>query len=223
MPELTLSNDGARHLPAALSADDITALEAALSELPKDSPGIRLRALPDLAVMLGADGVIGRHAAIHLGRYAQPIRAILFDKTPLQNWALGWHQDRTIAVKSRIDAPGFGPWTIKSGIQHVAPPQELLDRMLTLRVHLDPVPATNAPLLIARGTHRHGRITEGNIGPVVDSFEIHTCLAERGDIWAYATPILHASEAASNPGHRRVLQIDYSVDTLPSPLEWAGI
>jgi len=170
-----------------------------------------------------ADGFIGRHAAQHLGQTAQPVRVILFDKTPEQNWSLAWHQDRTIAVRNRIDIAGFGPWTIKSGIQHVAPPQSLLDRMLTIRVHMDSTDANNAPLLIARGSHKYGRIAEGEVLPLVENSLVHACLADRGDIWLYATPILHASEAARMPRHRRVLQIDYSADSLPDGLEWMGI
>jgi len=53
---------------------------------------------------------------------------------------LGWHQGRTIVVKQRIEVNGFGPWSIKSGMMHVEPPFDLLARMLTLRVLLDPVP-----------------------------------------------------------------------------------
>jgi hypothetical protein len=50
-----------------------------------------------------------------------------------------------------------------------------------------------------------------------------SCLAEPGDIWLYATPILHASEAAVAPVHRRTLQVDYSVEQLPGGLEWLGV
>jgi len=71
---------------------------------------------------------------------------------------LAWHQDRTIAVVRRKDIEGFGPWTVKSGWPHVAPPFELLAEMVTLRIHLDPVTEANAPLLIAPGSHRFGRV-----------------------------------------------------------------
>ena len=81
----------------------------------------------------------------------------------------------------------------------------------------------NAPLLIALGSHRLGRIAEGDVEAHVRSSTIHACLAQRGDIWLYATPILHASEASAAPTRRRVLQIDYSADTLPTPLEWLGV
>jgi hypothetical protein len=38
-----------------------------------------------------------------------------------------------------------------------------------------------------------------------------------------ATPLLHASEAATQPNGRRVLQVDYSVDALPGGLQWSGV
>jgi hypothetical protein len=69
-----------------------------------------------------------------------PFAQILFDKNADQNWSLGWHQDRTIAVRQRIDIDGFGPWSVKSGMVHVGPPFDLLASMVTVRVHLDAVP-----------------------------------------------------------------------------------
>jgi len=95
--------------------------------------------------------------------------------------------------------------------------------MLTLRVHLDPVDADNAPLLIAPGSHCHGRIAEPAIAAHVERHGSYACLADRGDIWLYATPILHASDAARTPRHRCVLQLDYSADDLPGGLEWLGV
>jgi hypothetical protein len=49
------------------------------------------------------------------------------------------------------------------------------------------------------------------------------CPADAGDIWLYATPVLHASDAATSPTHRRVLQVDFAVDELPGGLEWLRI
>jgi ectoine hydroxylase-related dioxygenase (phytanoyl-CoA dioxygenase family) len=155
-------------------------------------------------------GSVGAVAGRMLGQACQLVRAILFDKTPATNWSLAWHQDRTIAVAERIDVDGFGPWTVKGGILHVAPPFDVLAGMVTLRMHLDPVPATNAPLLIAPGSHRLGRIPEVEVPDVVRQCGTFACLAETGDIWLYATPILHASEAALKPTHRRVLQVDFA-------------
>ena len=151
------------------------------------------------------------------------VRAILFDKTSSTNWGLPWHQDRTIVVTRRVEVEGFGPWTVKSGLLHVAPPFDLLAGMVTLRVHLDPVPETNAPLLIAPGSHRLGQIPEGELKSVVQQCGTATCLADAGDVWLYSTPILHCSEAARDPAHRRVLQVDFAAGELPGGLTWLGI
>ena len=148
---------------------------------------------------------------------------MLFDKTPAANWALGWHQDRTVAARARHDLAGWGPWSIKAGLHHVEPPFALIERMVTLRIHLDPVPTDNAPLLIAPGSHRLGRVPEAGVDAAVTRCGSATCLADRGDIWVYATPILHASGVSKGHARRRVLQIDYSADMLPVPLEWLGI
>lgn len=122
-----------------------------------------------------------------------------------------------------METPGFGPWTIKQGMLHVSPPESILRDMVTLRIHLDAVPETNAPLLVASGSHRLGRIPEAQVAAIVEQSKILTCLAERGDVWLYSTLILHASDSATQPMHRRVLQVDYSALALPHGLEWAGV
>ena len=126
-------------------------------------------------------------------------------------------------VQERIEVEGYGPWTMKNGLIHVEPPFELLATMITVRIHLDPTPPGNAPLLIAPGSHRYGRIPIADIPEVARRCGTVACLAEAGDVWAYSTPILHASEAAVGPVHRRVLQVDYSAESLPNNLEWLGV
>jgi ectoine hydroxylase-related dioxygenase (phytanoyl-CoA dioxygenase family) len=217
------SRDGAQLFRAALAPDQLSLLETVLSHLPPDQAGLRLRGVEGLAPFLDSIGPIGRCAASVLGGECRPVRAILFDKTPGTNWALGWHQDRTIAVKQRVPVDGFVTWSVKGGMLHVEPPFELLSGMVTLRAHIDPVPAGNAPLLIAPGSHKLGRIAEDDVRNVVRRCGTVACLAEAGDIWLYATPILHASEAAAVPAHRRVLQVDFAVGGLPDGLEWLGV
>ena len=166
------------------------------------------------------DGPVGKIAKSVIGAQARPVRAIGFDKSMEANWALDWHQDRTIHVKSKMEVEGFGPWTTKAGMTHVAPPQTLLDQMITLRVHLDDVGAQNAPLLVAAGTHRFGRIAESEIDDLVKSAQSLACLADAGDVWVYSTPILHASERARAPSRRRVIQVDYAAFDLPGQMSW---
>ena len=123
----------------------------------------------------------------------------------------------------QVAVAGFGPWRVKSGLQHVAPPSEVLAGMVTLRVHLDDVPDANAPLLITPGSHNKGGAAERDIKDVVQRCGTRVCLAGAGDVWLYATPILHASEPARVPGRRRVLQVDFAGRDLPGGLAWLGV
>ena len=219
---LRFSEHGAERFAGAV-AGSLAHLRAALAHLPLERAGVRIRGIEALCPFLTCDGAIGSIAANALGPRCRAVRAIFFDKTAETNWSLAWHQDRTICVKQRIDIDGFGPWTTKGGMQHVAPPFDLLTRMVTLRAHLDDVPATNAPLLIAPGSHAEGRVPVDAIQQVVSRCGTRVCTADAGDVWLYATPILHASETASRPAHRRVLQVDYAADELPGGLEWLGV
>jgi len=219
---LTFGRDGAERFALA-ALDAVQDIEAIASRLEPDRAGIRLHGIDALQPLLAPESAIGGIAADAIGPAARPMRAILFDKTAAANWSLGWHQDRTIVVAERHDVEGYGPWTVKAGLLHVAPPFKLLARMVTLRVHLDPVGVDNAPLLIAPGSHRAGQVAEEDIDALVTACGVSICLAERGDVWLYATPILHASNAAVIPQRRRVLQIDYATGDLPGGLTWLGI
>jgi len=217
-----LAQDGAE-LHAAVLTDNLHALIDAFAHLPADQPGLRLHGVAGLAEKLATDGPLGGLAAVHLGPDCRPVRAILFDKSERTNWALGWHQDRTICVAERREVAGFGPWSMKQGMQHVEPPFALLERMLTMRIHLDDVPETNGPLLIAPGSHRMGKLREREIADAVARCGTFGCTAQAGDVWLYATPILHASPMATSPSRRRVLQVDFSADALPEGLAWLGV
>jgi hypothetical protein len=216
---LSLTRDGAQYFPAAMSLDEVAALGHAVGLAP-GRPGARLAPDGSLSGMLRAANAI---AAIFLGPASRPVRAMLLDKSAEKNWALGWHQDRTIAVRERRPAEGFHSWTVKDGLNHVEPPFELLERMLALRIHLDAVGPDNAPLRIIRGSHRLGRIAEAGLSAVVENGEAFDCVAASGDVWAYAASIVHASERSAVPARRRVLQVSYSADQLPDGLEWLGV
>lgn len=203
--------------------DALARLENIITGLPSESAGIRLQAIEPLRKMLVADGRIGSIPAQFLGAGAKPVRVVLFNKTAETNWSLAWHQDRTICVKAKREVEGFGPWTVKQGFVHVAPPADLLAKMITIRVHLDAVPATNAPLLIAPGSHREGMVPVGKIERTVARLGTSICLADAGDVWVYSTLILHASAASQQAKARRVLQVDYAAFDLPGGLEWQGI
>lgn len=220
---LTLGDTGALHIPSLIGPPTLAALCEMLAPLPLDRPGLRLGGHPLLSAVLGQGEALGAVAHQLLGKGARPVRALLFDKSVETNWQVPWHQDRTIAVQSRRDVPGYGPWSIKGGVPHVAPPVAVLASMVTIRLHLDDVGLDNAPLLIAPGSHRLGMVPEKEIPAVVASLGQQVCLARAGDAWAYASLILHASDKALHVGRRRVLHVDYAAADLPAPLQWRGV
>jgi len=217
---MKLDPDGAQLFPAAFLPTQLETLAALVGDTLGDRPGTRLEPTPGLTEAIEPATAIARSL---LGGAGRPVRAVLFDKSPNRNWALGWHQDRTIAVCRRVDTPGFTDWTVKHGLAHAVPPFAILESMLTARIHLDPVGPDNAPLLVAPGSHRLGRVAEPDIALAVAKCGETSCRAKAGDLWLYATPILHASDRARQPARRRVLQILYSADDLPNGLEWLGV
>lgn len=217
------ARDGAMHVPNVLSPEDLTVLRGLADQAIGARPGARLRDAAVLDAVLAATGPVGALAVRLTSPAARPVRAVMFDKTPEANWAVAWHQDRTIPVAARIEVEGFGPWSTKDGLLHVAPPFAILARMVTLRVHLDPVDAANAPLRVAQGSHRLGRVAAEDAAARAAKHAVIDCLAEAGDVWAYATPILHASDRAEPPRRRRVLQVDYADFDLPGGLAWRGL
>lgn len=155
-----------------------------------------------------------------LGAGAFAVRALLFDKTPATNWKVAWHQDRTVAVRERREVPGFGPWTVKAGVPHAQAPASVLERMLAVRVHLDPCGAGNGPIRFLPGSHRGGKLSPAAIEEWRRREPACVGLAPRGALLAFRPLLLHASSAAEQPGHRRVVHLELAAEDLPAPLEW---
>jgi hypothetical protein len=223
MVDSELDNSGAEFHPDALSDSEFGLLNELGNSSNPSRPGQRLYMNEAVNSLAKAGSTLQNIAVRHIGPNAKAVRAVLFDKTADNNWPLGWHQDRTICVKKRSDAPGFGPFTVKDGVLHVQPPAEVISGMVTLRAHLDPCNLDNAPLKIAIGTHKLGLVLDKNIANAVANAEIQFCIAQPGSVWVYRTLIIHASDAAMRPARRRVLQIDFAAEELPEPLEWLGI
>ena len=197
-------------------ADFMARLDAAIDGLLTPKPGTRAFALAD-----EMRGAFTRIAASVAGKPVRLVRILAFDKTRERNWGVAWHQDRTIAVRSRVDLPGFGPWSVKSGVPHVEPPLALMEQMLVLRYHADDCGPANGPLKVVAGSHALGRVPVAEVTRLVASSEIVTCAVEAGDILAMKALTVHGSEPAAAPSHRRVLHMDFTSMSLPRPLEWA--
>lgn len=150
----------------------------------------------------------------------RPVRSILFDKTVSENWPVLWHQDLTIAVAQERQIPGYGPWSHKDGSPHVQPPVLLLERMITIRLHLDDTPATNGALRVIPGSHRDGRISTDALRDY-DKERSVTCECSSGDALLMSPLILHSSRRSESPARRRVIHFEYARDEdLDPSLEW---
>ncbi len=136
-------------------------------------------------------------------------RSILFDKTAESNWKVGWHQDVTLACEQRFERPGWTNWTVKDGVPHVQPPLEVLEQMLTLRLHLDPCGADNGPLRALPGSHQLGRLSPAEIQRLVAAETAVDCLCEAGQLLRMRPLLVHSSGSATRPGRRRVVHLEF--------------
>lgn len=157
-----------------------------------------------------------------LGEKAKVVRAIFFDKTADANWKVSWHQDLTIAVKEKRAAEGFSVWTRKAEIQHVQPPVDVLEKMLTLRFHLDDADETNGALKVIPKSHKAGRLSAEEIKSMREANESRLCSVKKGDCLIMRPLILHSSSAGTSPKNRRVIHFEFSAQALPDGLDWYG-
>lgn len=155
-----------------------------------------------------------------LGSDAFPVRGLLFDKIPGANWKVAWHQDLSIAVRRQKEVASFGPWSVKAGVPHVQPPASILERMLTLRLHLDDCGEDNGPLRVIPGSHLAGRLSADEIDARRGKSLIVACTVKRGAALLMRPLLLHASSAARVPHHRRVIHLEFASGILPGGLEW---
>lgn len=213
-----LTENGFALHPAVLDPETVHRLRERLGEVP--GAGRRgMLAQPEVVALAREESLLAL-VRPHLPGPPVPVRAIFFDKTPDANWLVPWHQDVTIAVRQKVEQPGFGPWSVKDGVTHVQPPVEILEAMLTLRLHLDDADETNGALKVLPGTHRHGRLDEADIRRWRNSCEEYLCHAPAGSALLMRPLLLHASGRSLTDRRRRIVHIEYAGVPLPLGLAW---
>jgi len=150
------------------------------------------------------------------------VRAIYFDKNPESNWLVTWHQDKTITVTDKIEIDGWGPWSVKNNVHHVQPPIDVLENMITIRIHLDDAKIENGCLKIIPRSHKYGLIKTPDITKYVENENPVFCEVKAGDAVFIRPHILHSSEKAKVIKNRRVLHFEYSSYVLPNGLTWVA-
>jgi ectoine hydroxylase-related dioxygenase (phytanoyl-CoA dioxygenase family) len=155
-----------------------------------------------------------------LGAKAMLVRGLMFDKSPERNWGIFWHQDLSIAVRQREDIPDFGPWSTKAGIQHVQTPPGILQKMLTVRLHLDDCMESNGALRVLPGSHRSSRLNMFESETLQQNTDPTTCCAKSGGAVMMRPLLLHSSHRATDAARRRVIHLEFAAEPLPEPLQW---
>jgi len=207
-------------VPSILPKDALETLERGLPTSSGGNGGLRnLLDTPPIATLAASTAVRGLIEPV-LGRGAFPVRAILFDKTPVANWKVSWHQDLTIAVKEHAEVAGYGPWSQKAGVVHVQPPVSILEQMLAFRLHIDESTQANGPLRVLPGSHWAGRLRDAEIPEWRERIAEQVCLVPRGGALLMRPLLLHASSPAETPEHRRVIHIEYAHCALAGGLQW---
>ena len=219
-----LEREGWAITPSLLPHDAVSAIGTELAATLEGSSGrggVRnLLTTHPTVRRLAAEGPLRDAATAVLGQDAGAVRAILFDKNPMANWKVVWHQDLTIAVAEEQPVAGYGPWSNKDGVVHVQPPVAILEQMLAVRLHLDDCTTENGPVRVIPGSHRSGKLRPEAIDEWRVSGAERECLVSRGGLLVFRPLVLHASSPARRPGHRRVLHIEYGPPRLATGVEW---
>lgn len=153
-----------------------------------------------------------------LGPHFGLVRGLFFDKPPEQTWALPWHKDLTIAVRAHgRPSVHFAKPTSKAGVPHLEASQQLLEAMLTLRIHLDDVTDRNGPLRVLPGSHRTGKAMH------IDEARRQSILVRQGDVLLIRPLVAHCSAAShpDNRDHRRIIHLEFAAQNLlPDGYAW---
>ena len=182
--------------------------------------GVRnLLDVPEVREFAGSEAVMNLVRPI-LGASAFPVRGLLFDKKDGANWKVPWHQDVTIAVSERIDVDEYGPWSVKQEVLHVQPPANILEGMLSVRLHLDDCPRTNGALRVIPKSHEDGKLSQQQIQTKSARRDAVTCEVRCGGALLMRPLLIHASSAAESLSHRRVIHFDYANVVLDGGLQW---
>jgi ectoine hydroxylase-related dioxygenase (phytanoyl-CoA dioxygenase family) len=221
---LSIANDGFAIVPQVITAEEIRLLLHSLEGLAahRSRAGVRhLLNNPAVAECATDRRMLGIAQSV-LGRDAFPFKATLFDKSPDANWLITWHQDTALPLCEKVEAPGWGPWSVKEGIAYAHAPATALERVVALRLHLDDSDQENGPLRVIPGSHCQGVLSDQQVETIVGKVEHVTCPIKQGGVIVMSPLIIHASSKSQSDKPRRVLHIEYATrDAVAAPLQLA--
>jgi hypothetical protein len=155
-----------------------------------------------------------------LPRNAVAVQCTLFDKSPTKNWLVALHQDLSIPVRDRVDAPECSRWSEKEGQLYVQPPVSVLERLVAVRVHIDDCPAKSGALRVVPHSHSEGRVDPSQAEALRQHHGETVVPVAQGGVLVMRPLLLHASSKAASLASRRVLHFVFGPPELPMGLEW---
>ena len=172
----------------------------------------------------GCADLAGKMMAYPDVREALPARAgvvqcTYFEKSAAKNWLVPIHQDLSIPVAGRVDHAALSGWSEKEGAIFVQAPDNVLEQMLAVRVHVDHCSPEDGPLRIVPGSHERGRIQPAQAAIAARTAGV-VVPAKRGDALLMRPLVLHASSKSSGSSLRRVLHFVFGPELLPYGLAW---
>lgn len=220
----TVAENGFAIVPTLFSAECADHLLAEINtlSLKRSRAGVRHALRFEPVATFARHPLLTKLACDVLGERAFPFRATLFDKSPSANWLVVWHQDTALPLRHRQDLPGWGPWSVKEGIEYAHAPASALSQVLALRIQLDDSVAENGPLKVLPRTHTLGVLCDDGIQDLVRQITPVDCVVSKGGVLAMRPLVVHASSKSHIELPRRVLHIEYSAsESIASPLQLA--
>jgi ectoine hydroxylase-related dioxygenase (phytanoyl-CoA dioxygenase family) len=211
-------------LPAAVEPAVMNQLEDSLREspLPRSRAGMRNALRHSAVIDIARSPVLLEVAREIVGIEAVPFKATLFDKSPISNWLVTWHQDTALPLQGRRELPEWGPWSVKDGVIYAHAPASALSKVVALRLHLDDSDSMNGPLRVLPGTHTLGVLSDQEIHNISNRTTPIDCLVPRGGLSVMRPLLIHASSKSRSEAPRRVLHVEYAAPgTIHSDLRLA--
>ena len=212
MLSATIERQGFDIIRDVFDKSDITNIVLIIERTPllRSRAGIRhLMADPAFAAIANDSRLLNPAKEI-LGESAMPFRATLFDKSPGANWQVTWHQDTALPLQEKKDVDGWGPWSVKEGINYAHAPQQTLEKIIALRLQIDDSTKMNGPLRVIPQSDKHGLLSDEEVSHIACRSSAVDCLAPSGSILFMRPLLIHASSKSKNDVPRRVLHIEYA-------------
>jgi ectoine hydroxylase-related dioxygenase (phytanoyl-CoA dioxygenase family) len=177
-----------------------------------------LKELPSISKLVFNDKLISILKKLFGDKYFA-VKSIYFDKPQNSNWYVSYHQDLTISVDKKVEVDGFSFWTTKHNQFSVQPTLDILQNVVTIRIHLDDTDENNGALKVVSKSHRQGVYRPETIDWTKEKEEI--CRVKKGGIMLMKPLLLHSSGRTINNQQRRVIHIEFSNIELPKELNWS--